>query len=271
MAPQKSPAFQFYAKDFATGTASMSLQEVGAYIRLLCYQWDVGSVPSDASERARILGCAKAQERELWKKVGQKFALRNDVYLNERMEDERQKQAEYRRRQSDRGKASAASKGNQRSNAGSTSVEPPLQPDTQPLVNQSSTLRSSSSSSSPNSSKNDELGGRTPTLIARGESVKFDRKHGNHVPEFCGWACLDREQLDELAGKVPGDDLQLKRGQIIEWARAIRQLWSDRIVPDGSHFDFWRNRWTEQHGGSRPANATLKAKQAERSIDEAFR
>jgi len=104
MAPQKSPAFSFYAKDFVTGTSTMSLQEVGAYIRLLAYQWDVGSVPTDPSDRARILGCAKAQERELWKKVSKKFVLRNDVYLNERLEEERQKQTDRRQRLSDNGK-----------------------------------------------------------------------------------------------------------------------------------------------------------------------
>lgn len=104
MAPQKSPAFSFYAKDFTTGTATMSLQEVGAYIRLLSHQWDAGSIPADPGERARVLGCAKAQERELWKKVGKKFVLRGDVYLNERLEGERRKQVERRQRLSDNGK-----------------------------------------------------------------------------------------------------------------------------------------------------------------------
>src|SRR5688572_27765003 len=98
MAPNKSPAFQFYRKDFVSGTVTMSLQEVGAYMRLLCYAWDVGGVPNDARERARILGCAKAQEADLWKKVGQKFVLSDDVYINERLEGERVKQIERRQR-----------------------------------------------------------------------------------------------------------------------------------------------------------------------------
>jgi uncharacterized protein YdaU (DUF1376 family) len=104
MAPQKSPAFSFYAKDFLTGTFTMSLQEVGAYVRLLAYQWDAGAVPSEPHERARIMGCSKAQEKDLWKRVGPKFALVDGVYLNERLEDERLKQAERRRRLSDNGK-----------------------------------------------------------------------------------------------------------------------------------------------------------------------
>lgn len=104
MAPTKSPAFRLYASDFLTGTATMSLQEVGAYIRLLCFQWDAGGVPEDASERARIMGCSKAQERELWKRVARKFAHIDGVYVNERMEVERKKQAERREQLSENGK-----------------------------------------------------------------------------------------------------------------------------------------------------------------------
>lgn len=104
MAPQKSPAFSFYAKDFLAGTSTMSLQEVGAYIRFLAYAWDAGSVPADPKERARVLGCAKAQERELWKKVGKKFVLCGDVYVNERLEEERVKQVERRQRLSNNGR-----------------------------------------------------------------------------------------------------------------------------------------------------------------------
>lgn len=274
MAPGKSPAFQFYAKDFLTGTATMSLQEVGAYVRLLAYEWDSGVVPKSSAERARILSCSTAQEKAIWHTLVMKFVPVELGYVNSRLEEEREKQAEYRRRQSDRGKASA----NRRSNAGSTPVatqvttpvEPAHQPDGQPEVNSSSS--SSSSSSVPNSSKNDELGvTRPPTLIARGEGVKWFQRHGHHLDGFCDWVCFDMGQVDEFAGKIPGSDLGLKRQQIKEWALAIRDTWGDRIVPDGSNFDFWRNRWTETHGGSRPANATLKAAKAAHDLDEAFR
>lgn len=270
MAPNKSPAFQFYPKDFLSGTTTMSLQEVGAYVRLLCYAWDTGSVPVEGDERARIMVCSKAQEKELWKKVGKKFVLTNDVYLNERMEEERRKQSEYRRRQSDKGKASAAARSQPDGNHGSTAVEPAFQPE----VNSSS---SSSSSSSEDPSKNDGSGGVPSALppkvpiISRHENANWAKKHGYHVAGFCDWVCLDEQQLAEFAGKVPGDDYALKTKQIREWARDIRRQWADRIIPDGSHFDFWRNRWTETHGGSRPANATLKAVRSAHDIDEAFR
>ena len=101
--------------------------------------------------------------------------------------------------------------------------------------------------------------------------MKFFARHGQHVTGFCDWVCLDQAQVDEFAGKIPGADLQQKREQITLWAKAIRDTWSEQIVPDGSHFDFWRNRWTETHGGSRPANATLKAAKSQRDLDEAFK
>lgn len=91
-AVQKSPAFSFYAKDFLTGTATMSLAERGAYVTLLAYEWDAGSVPGQASARARVLGCTAAQERSIWLKLESKFVARDGVFLNARLETERAKQ-----------------------------------------------------------------------------------------------------------------------------------------------------------------------------------
>lgn len=54
----KPPAFQFYADDFIGGTCDLSAEEVGAYIRLLCYQWNKGAVPiAEPSKLSRIAGC----------------------------------------------------------------------------------------------------------------------------------------------------------------------------------------------------------------------
>lgn len=53
----KAPAFQFYADDFIGGTVDMSAEEVGAYIRLLCYQWGRGAIPETPEAAARVAGC----------------------------------------------------------------------------------------------------------------------------------------------------------------------------------------------------------------------
>jgi uncharacterized protein YdaU (DUF1376 family) len=54
----KSPAFQFYPQDYLSSArvAEMSLEEEGAYIRLLCYCWTTGSIPADPERCARLIG-----------------------------------------------------------------------------------------------------------------------------------------------------------------------------------------------------------------------
>lgn len=236
MAPQKSPAFQFYPKDFMAGTATMSLQEVGAYMRLLCYAWDAGSVPNDPNERARICGCSKAQERELFKKVGKKFFLQDDAFFNERLEEERRKQAEYRRRQSDKGKASAATRKQPSLNHGSTTVDSRLQPE------------GNSSSSSSSSSKEQEP--RTtatplsPRPLVSGESNPrtWGKIHGEHVAGFCDWVCLPEFLFAEFcrrSGQPDGGSAYV-RG----WAVSVRAKW---VGPVGDNLKFWRDRWAESH------------------------
>lgn len=92
-----SPAFSFYAKDFLTGAAPLSLAHRGAYITLLAWQWDGGAVPDDAAERARILGCSRREEAAAWARIVGKFERGDDgLWRNPRLEAERQKQSERR-------------------------------------------------------------------------------------------------------------------------------------------------------------------------------
>jgi uncharacterized protein YdaU (DUF1376 family) len=51
-----SQSFPFYSSDFIMGTMLMTTEEVGAYIRLLCWQWEQGSVPADPAKITRITG-----------------------------------------------------------------------------------------------------------------------------------------------------------------------------------------------------------------------
>ncbi len=95
----KPPAFQFYAADFLVGTATMTAEEVGAYIRLLCYQWDTGSVPDDDATICRLGGCGGIAVARL----RQKFRTTPDGLKNPRMELEREKQRVYREKQAENG------------------------------------------------------------------------------------------------------------------------------------------------------------------------
>ena len=92
----KAPAFQFYAADFLVGTAMMSAEEVGGYIRLLCYQWTHGSIPDDDAVLCRLTGCGGNAVASIRHKFG--IGLAGGL-VNARLEKVRQDAIDYRVRQ----------------------------------------------------------------------------------------------------------------------------------------------------------------------------
>lgn len=88
-----SPAFQFYPADFIAGTVHLTNEELGAYMRLLCFQWEHGSVPNSAQKRARVLGISTRKLSSLWSALEPLFTSKNGYLVNPRMEEERHKQA----------------------------------------------------------------------------------------------------------------------------------------------------------------------------------
>jgi hypothetical protein len=96
----KSPSFQFYASDFLASTVSLSVKDVGAYIRLLCYQWASGKIPDAPKDIARIAGC----------KVSPAVLAKFQDGKNERLEQERLKQEQWREKCAIGGRHSAESR-----------------------------------------------------------------------------------------------------------------------------------------------------------------
>lgn len=77
----------------------MSNDEVGAYIKLLCYQWSNGSIPKEKDRLFRVVG------GEVSEYVMAKFDLCPDGELRQhRLEKERAKQIAFRQKQSEFGK-----------------------------------------------------------------------------------------------------------------------------------------------------------------------
>ena len=56
MARTKPPSFDFFPDDFIAGTYHLPAEAVGIYVRLLCYQWNNGGIPTEEIELARIAG-----------------------------------------------------------------------------------------------------------------------------------------------------------------------------------------------------------------------
>jgi uncharacterized protein YdaU (DUF1376 family) len=101
----KPPAFQFYARDFEMGTAEFTIEEVGIYIRLLCFEWDNGTLPNNTKKLAGIARCPLDTFNQAWEAVKEKFVSNgSDRLINERMEEVRKIQDEYRQKQSESGK-----------------------------------------------------------------------------------------------------------------------------------------------------------------------
>lgn len=97
----KSPAFQFYVQDFLIGTAHFTAEETGAYVRLLCYQWDNGFIDDDEQKLKKISGISAKKMENILKKFSK---AKPGQLKNIRLEKERRKQTDLRKRRSDAGK-----------------------------------------------------------------------------------------------------------------------------------------------------------------------
>ena len=87
----KDPAVLFYTSDFLSGTFTMSNEQVGMYIRLLCLQHQKGKLTEKD-----MLSICKAYDVDIWSK----FKNEDGAFYNERMYNEtirRQKFSESRR------------------------------------------------------------------------------------------------------------------------------------------------------------------------------
>jgi hypothetical protein len=159
----KSPAFQFYPADFLAdeNVVLMTNRELGCYIKLMCYCWREGSIPSDVNKIARLCGEDGSAMADLWIAISSCFEVAiNDPsrLVHPRLVTEQQKQSEHKKERSESGKKGAearwgkASKGND--SAISSAIEEPIAKD------------SSSSSSSSSSSKKKEARTRDPDAPA---------------------------------------------------------------------------------------------------------
>jgi uncharacterized protein YdaU (DUF1376 family) len=87
----KNPAFLFYVGDFNDGTQDFTNEEVGAYLRMLLFQFSQGHLPMDRIKRK--LG---ADFEKLWPIISTKFMTDSDGnYYNERLQSEIDKRTSF--------------------------------------------------------------------------------------------------------------------------------------------------------------------------------
>lgn len=136
----KPPSFQFYPKDWLTDQKlrSCTYQEKGLYMDLLSLSW-LDQLPQDEALLASSCGLHHKQLPLLRRVLGLFFEARNGYYVNSRMETERKKQDENRKKKRYAGYKSGEAR--------RTPVEQEEQAPVEHPLNPSSSFASSSSSS----------------------------------------------------------------------------------------------------------------------------
>lgn len=82
----KDPAVLLYTSDFLSGTFSMSNEEVGMYIRLLCLQHQKGKLTEKDMQ-----SICKTYVQDVY----EKFEFKDGFYINKRMYEEAEKRIKY--------------------------------------------------------------------------------------------------------------------------------------------------------------------------------
>ncbi len=106
----KSPAFQLYAAEFLVdeNVILMNNQEVGCYIKLMCFCWREKTIPTDVKKIARLCGETDEDMKKLWQSIKPCFkTTSNGRMVHPRLEIERKKQEEWRGKSSYGGVRSA--------------------------------------------------------------------------------------------------------------------------------------------------------------------
>lgn len=145
---KKAPAFQFYPADWLSSqrVSLMTLEEEGAYIRLLCYCWKNGELPNDPEQLARLIG--KGASTTLASNVATMFQADGCRLLHDKLNALRTEREQWLEKSRKGGLASAAKRAKQReieeneSKGGCNLVDDCLQP-------KANTSSSSSSINSP--------------------------------------------------------------------------------------------------------------------------
>lgn len=148
------PAYQYYAADFNGDTATWTIEEVGIYQRLLNYEWVNGwkpgeGLPDDPKRLCQIARCNTKKFSKSWPIISKKFSANGEGFLvNRRLEEEREIQREFRKKQSESGLRGVETKKKRGIFPFDKSTDPSSKPSTNPSTNPASRNQALHSSSS---------------------------------------------------------------------------------------------------------------------------
>lgn len=126
----KWPSLPLYTADFLTdeNVVGMTNEEVGIYIKLLCYEWREGSIPDDKERLAHMVSCGKKRFSRIFLKISPLFLKKTDDggrLVHPRSEKERKKLLEKREVATEKGKKGAKARWERRDGRPAPPENPP--------------------------------------------------------------------------------------------------------------------------------------------------
>jgi len=145
----KPPAFQLYAADFYMDIIGWSNEAVGAYLRLLLYEWVNGPIPNDIKILRSASETSPKRFPKVLKHLKMKFLISPEGrWYNPRLEQTRKEQEEYRKSQQDSGRRGAEIRWKGKEKGGGHDNGDPISDPNGVANGETMALQSSSSSSS---------------------------------------------------------------------------------------------------------------------------
>jgi uncharacterized protein YdaU (DUF1376 family) len=204
MSKEKAPAFQFYAADYLAdiNVQLMTMEEEGCYCRLMAYCWREGSLPADPDTLASLCKGTVPSDR-----IMSCFTIRDGRLVHKRLEEEREKHAEWRKKCAKGGRRSARKpktlKAQSAEQGSSTTVSRVVEVNEQG----SSTLHLQSSSSTSSSKINNKPPSEVTLLKQFIESEYLNARSIPLVSDKSDWIAI-ANLLKSLKGKAPTEQIK---------------------------------------------------------------
>lgn len=204
----------------------MTLEEAGAYIRLLSICWLEGALPDDPVKCARMVSATPQKMRAMWPAVRECFALSEDGRLvHPRLEREREKQRLFIAKQTKNGRR------------GGRPPKPNDNPrETQTLPKYEAKKSSPVSNLQDGSTEQNHQEAPPPAVVGGTTST---RAHAAHEPGFCDFCCLPTAFVEEQASAA------VSRSALLAWAQAVREAWAGQVLDRARYWQFWKDRYRE--------------------------
>ena len=236
---KRAPAYQWYPRDYMADAIvqAMTLEQEGAYRRLLDHCWLEHGLPVDLDELWPLAKCPSREffETRIWNVVGRKFYLRRNRFQQKRLDRERAKQAKTRRV-----RQLAAKKMHEQKRSKRDANAPRVQ-----CLSSSSSTASSAAAVPTRSARGKVFVGARLVVSQKQHAVMVDQLGASAT--YVDWMQL-YVSLDEalVASKESFDTLEVVRRAAQERVKAMRRGGPLFIEPEGD----WFTECQQLHGGN---------------------